>query len=167
MTNSDPIRPTDADARALARDLLASATFAALAVSDPATGTPSVTRVALCTAPDGTPLTLISDLSSHTSALRADANCALLVGEPGDKGDPLTHPRMTLHAKAAFLPKDSDAHVLMRAHYLSLRPKAKLYVDFPDFSFVRFDVSGGLLNGGFGKAFHLTPDDLLAPTSFS
>ncbi|WP_412555650.1 HugZ family protein [Shimia sp. MIT1388] len=167
MTKSDPIRPTDADARALARDLLSSATYAALAVTDPATGTPSVTRVALATAPDGTPLTLISDLSSHTSALHANANCALLVGEPGDKGDPLTHPRMTLHAKASFLERGSDAHAQTRAHYLSLRPKAKLYVDFPDFSFVRFEVTGGLLNGGFGKAFHLTPDDLLAPTSFS
>lgn len=166
MTKSDPIRPTDAGARSLARDLLTTATYAALAVTDPAKGTPSVTRVALATAPDGTPLTLISDLSSHTCALQADANCALLVGEPDDKGDPLTHPRMTLHAKAAFLPKDSDEHMQTRDHYLSLRPKAKLYVDFPDFSFVRFEVTGGLLNGGFGKAFHLTTDDLLAPTAF-
>ncbi|MCH2068958.1 MAG: pyridoxamine 5'-phosphate oxidase family protein [Shimia sp.] len=167
MTKSDPIRPTDADARTLARDLLSSATYAALAVTDPATGTPSVTRVALATAPDGAPITLISDLSSHTGALRADANCALLVGEPGDKGDALTHPRMTLHAKASFLAKDSEAHTQTRDHFLSLRPKAKLYVDFPDFSFVRFDLSGGLLNGGFGKAFHLTSEDVLAPTSFA
>lgn len=166
MTKSKPIRPTDAEARALAQSLLSSATFAALAVTAPATGTPSVTRVALATTPDGVPITLLSDLASHTGALRASANCALLVGEPSEKGDPLTHPRMTLHAKAVFLAKDSDAHAQTRDHYLSLRPKAKLYVDFPDFSFIRFEVSGGLLNGGFGKAFHLAPSDLLAPTSF-
>ncbi len=167
MTKSDPIRPTDADARALARNLLTAATYAALAVTDPNTGTPSVSRIALATAPDGVSVTLISDLASHTAALRRDPNCALLVGEPGDKGDPLTHSRMTLHAKAVYLTKDSDAHIQTRDHYLSLRPKAKLYVDFPDFSFVRFEISGGLLNGGFGKAFHLTSNDLLAPTSFS
>ena len=166
MSKTNPIRPTDAEARALAQSLLSSATFAALAVTDPATGTPSVTRAALATTPDGAPITLISDLASHTGALRANANCALLVGEPGEKGDPLTHPRMTLHAKAVFLAKDSDAHTQTRDHYLSLRPKAKLYADFPDFNFIRFEVSGGLLNGGFGKAFHLTPSDLLAPTSF-
>lgn len=167
MTKSDPIRPTDAEARTLARDLMTTATYAALAVTDPATGTPSVTRVALATGPDGAPITLVSDLSSHTAALRANAHCALLVGEPGDKGDPLTHPRMTLHTKASFLAKDSDAHAQTRDHYLSLRPKAKLYVDFPDFSFVRFELSGGLMNGGFGKAFRLAPEDLLAPTPFS
>ena len=167
MSKSDPIRPCDAMARALAQQLLSTATYAALAVTDPATGTPSVTRIALATAPEGTPLTLISNLSSHTGALRADTNCALLIGEPGEKGDPLTHPRMTLHAKAAFLPKDGEDHLTTRAHYLTLRPKAKLYVDFPDFSFVRFEMSGGLLNGGFGKAFHLKPKDLLAPTPFS
>ncbi len=167
MTKSDPIRPTDAEARQMAQSLLSSATFAALAVTDPNTGTPSVSRVALTTAPDGTPITLISALASHTGALRANPNCALLVGEPGNKGDPLTHPRMTLHAKASFLDKDSATHAQTRDHYLSLRPKAKLYVDFPDFSFVRFEVTSGLLNGGFGKAFHLTPSDLLAPTPFA
>ncbi|SMP25139.1 HugZ family protein [Shimia sagamensis] len=167
MTKTNPIQPTDTEARAFAQQLLTNATYAALAVTDPTTGTPSVTRIALATTPDGIPVTLISDLASHTGALRANANCALLVGEPGEKGDPLTHPRMTLHAKAAFLTKDSTAHNQTRTHYLSQRPKAKLYVDFPDFSFVRFKVSGGPLNSGFGKAFHLTSDDLLAPTSFS
>ncbi|MBL6426453.1 MAG: pyridoxamine 5'-phosphate oxidase family protein [Maritimibacter sp.] len=157
MTKTDPIRPTDDEARRLARDLIDSARFAALAVL--VNARPFVTRVALGTTPDGAPLTLVSDLSAHTRALRAAPQASLLVGEPGDKGDPLTHPRLTLDCTARFLAKD-DA---LRAHYLATHPKAKLYIDFADFNFVGFEVEAGHLNGGFGKAFRLTPADL-APT---
>lgn len=153
---TDPIRPTDEAARALARDLIAHARFAALAVLDPATAAPMVTRIALVPGPDGAPLTLISTLSTHTAALAANPACSLLIGEPGAKGDPLTHPRLTLQARAE--PADKAA---LRDHYLRLYPKARLYYDFADFGLTRFQPLAGLLNGGFGKAFHLTPADLL------
>ena len=154
----DPFRPVDDEARALARSLLDGATYAALAVVQD--GAPTVTRIAMATTDRGTPLSLISDLSTHTEALRADATCALLVGEPKDRGDPLTHPRMTLHATAGFVDRASPDYPALRAHYLNLRPKARLYIDFADFNLVRFDVHSALLNGGFGKAFKLTPEDL-------
>lgn len=154
MPEKDPIRPTDDEARALARRLIDTATFAALAVL--VEGQPFVTRIALGTRPGGAPLTLVSDLSAHTQALRADPAASLLVGEPADKGDPLTHPRLTLQARAHFLPKD-DA---LRAHYLATHPKAKLYIDFADFNFVAFDIHAAHLNGGFGKAYRLTAEDL-------
>ncbi len=160
MSKRDPFRPVDAEARALARDLIDHATFAALAVIEQ--GHPSVSRIAFATDPDGAPLSLISDLSSHTTALEAQADCALLVGEPSDRGDPLTHPRLTLHATACFIPRDSAAHPALRAHYLAQRPKAKLYIDFADFRLVRFDVRLALLNGGFGRAYKLTAEDLNA-----
>ena len=160
MTKRDPFRPVDAEARALARDLIHGATYAALAVLEG--GQPTVTRVAFATTPNGAPLSLISDLSSHTAALHANPTCSLLVGEPADKGDPLTHPRITLQAKARFIARDSAEHPSLRAHYLSLRPKAKLYIDFGDFRLVRFDIHTALLNGGFGKAYKLMPDDLAA-----
>ncbi|MEC7762384.1 MAG: pyridoxamine 5-phosphate oxidase [Pseudomonadota bacterium] len=154
MPEKDPIRPTDDEARVLARDLIDTASFAALAVL--VGGQPFVTRVALGTTPEGAPLTLVSDLSAHTKALRDNASASLLVGEPGDKGDPLTHPRLTLQTGARFLPKN-DA---LREHYLRTHPKAKLYIDFADFNFVAFDIEAGHLNGGFGKAYRLTADDL-------
>ena len=156
----DPIRPTDDDARALARALMDEARFGAIAVTDPDSQSPSVTRIAISTTPDGAPLTLISDLSSHTTALRANPRCSLLLGEPGSKGDPLTHPRITLDCKAAFLLKGQDGYDTMRDHYLTTHPKAKLYIDFMDFNFVLFEVLDARLNGGFGKAFRLTPTDL-------
>ncbi len=149
-----PIRPTDDDARTLARGLIAGARFAALGVLT-AEGTPFVTRIALGT-DAGRPLTLISTLAFHTQALTANPACSLLVGEPGPKGDPLTHPRLTIEAHAAPLEKSAT----LRDAWLAQHPKAKLYIDFADFGFVGFAPTGALLNAGFGKAYRLTPADL-------
>ncbi len=160
MAEINPIRETDDEARALARQLLAEARFAALAVTDRETGTPTVSRIALVPGPDGAPLTLISQLSAHTGHLLADPRCSLLVGEPGPTGDPLTHPRMTLACEACFIRHGEDGREVLRDHYLGLYPKAKLYVDFADFMFASFAVTAAALNGGFGKAFHLSPADL-------
>ena len=164
MADPSPIRPTDDEARALARALLDTAAFGALGVRDPETGAPMVTRIAVTTAPDGVPLTLISDLSQHTRALRSDPVCSLLVGEPGPKGDPLTHARLTVQSRAVFIDRSGSLHEGLRDHYLAQQPKAKLYIDFGDFSLVRLEPTGAFLNGGFGKAFVLTPEDL-APTA--
>ena len=159
MPETSPIRPTDEEARRLARTLLCAAKFAAIGVVDPATAMPMVSRIAAGT-DQGIPITLISELSHHTKALRNNPQCSLLVGEPGDKGDPLTHPRLTLQATAAFVARDTDEHDTLRTLWLNHQPKAKLYIDFTDFSFVRFEPTMAYLNGGFGKAFVLTADDL-------
>lgn len=160
MPENDPIRPTDDEARALARTLLQDARFAALGVLEPESAAPMVTRVALGTGGDGAPVTLVSTLAAHTAALGANPRCSLLVGEPGPKGDPLTHPRLTLQCTAAFVARDAPEHAALRVRWLESHPKAKLYVDFADFGFVQMQVGSGFLNGGFGKAFRLTPADL-------
>ncbi len=153
MTKRDPINPTDDDARALARDLLTKARFGALAVTLP-NGSPYVARVAMLW--DGTALlTLISTLSTHTSALQATPACAALIGEPGDKGDPLTHPRMTLICSATQVDKAAQKDT-----WLTAIPKARLYYDFTDFLMFRLTPLEIHLNGGFGKAFRLGPGDL-------
>lgn len=160
MPQQSPIRPTDDDARALARRLIVEARHGALGTLDPATGAPVVTRIAVGTTPEGTPLTLISILSAHTRALRTDPRCALLVGEPGVRGDPLTHPRLTLHCTARFVSSQDSAHGRLRDHYLAGHPKAALYADFADFSFVVLEPRRASLNGGFGKAYELGAEDL-------
>ncbi len=148
----DKINPTDDAARALVRQLLANMRHAALGVTHPETGAPYVARVGLIW--DGTAaLTLVSTLSTHTQALLANPACAALIGEPGAKGDPLTHPRLTLHARATQV--DKPAH---KDKWLAAVPKAKLYYDFADFMMFRLVPSGIDLNGGFGKAYRLGPD---------
>lgn len=160
MPEINPIRETTDEARTLGKTLVSDARFGAIGVIDPETAMPMVTRVAIGQAPNGTPLTLISDLSSHTKALKADPRCSLLLGEPEDRGDPLTHPRLTLQCKAHFIAHSDPAYKRMRGHYLTTHPKAKLYIDFADFSFALFTIEDAHLNGGFGKAFQLTPADL-------
>jgi putative heme iron utilization protein len=156
----NPIRPTDTDAIQLAKRLITSARFGALAIIHPKTKTPHATRIAIGTTQNGTLLSLISDLSLHTKALRQSAACGLLLGEPSGKGDPLTHPRISLQATASFLARDDPQFAATREAYLESHPKSKLYIDFADFNFVTFHITQASLNGGFGKAYELTKLDL-------
>ncbi|MEO3428202.1 HugZ family protein [Pelagibius sp. CAU 1746] len=155
----DPLLPVDAEARRLAKDLLRRARHGALATLDPETGGPLATRTALATDLDGAPVILTSTLSAHTQALLKDPRCSILLGEPG-KGDPLAHPRLTLIGRAGRIGPAGPRERLKR-RYLARHPKAGLYVDFPDFSFWRLEVARASLNGGFGRAYAMTPADLL------
>lgn len=154
-----PIQQTDDTARDLAQDLICGAKFAALAVIQ-ADGSPLVTRVAFGRSAGGQPLSLVSGLAAHTRALHDNPVCSVLIGEPGNKGDPLTHPRLSLQATVSFVHHHSDPFAEMAAHYLRDHPKSKLYIGLTDFSFVLFNVTVGHLNAGFGKAFTLTPTDM-------
>ncbi|MFM7445080.1 MAG: pyridoxamine 5-phosphate oxidase, partial [Tabrizicola sp.] len=92
-TRPDPIQTATEDALALARQLL-SLGHAALAWQDPDTGTPGISRIAFHRDPEAGLMTLVSGLAPHFRALRDRPDCALMLGEVGDKGDPLTHPRL-------------------------------------------------------------------------
>lgn len=146
-----PLRPVDQDAIDSAMTLLTTVRIGALATLDPA-GHPHVTRIAHAWI--NGPVTLISDLSDHTNHLRTDPRASLLLGEPGERGDPLNHPRITLVGHMEFVEKT------LREQWLTQHPKSKLYVDFADFAFARLFIDVAHLNGGFGKAYRLTPQDL-------
>ncbi|WP_366863832.1 DUF2470 domain-containing protein [uncultured Roseibium sp.] len=158
------IRPTDDQARRLAKELIRTARFGALAVLEAETRHPLASRVAVATDLDGAPVILTSTLSGHTAAILENPSCSLLLGEPG-KGDPLAHPRISLFCEAVKISRGSSDHERLRNRYLSRHPKAELYVDFGDFSFFRLELSRASLNGGFGKAFELEKEDLLATVS--
>ncbi|MGL4491007.1 MAG: HugZ family protein [Rhizobiaceae bacterium] len=160
VQNTDPIRQTSPQAIRLAKTLMRTARFGALAIIEPQTQEPFVSRVAVATAMDGAPLILVSSLSTHTKSLLANPQCSLLLGEPG-KGDPLAHPRITLQCVAQVLDRESEAGKSARQRTLRRNPKAKLYVDFGDFSFMKLKPAGASLNGGFGQAYRLISDDLL------
>lgn len=160
MQRSDPIRPADDEARTLARSLLTGARHAALAWIDPETGTPGISRIAFGRSPDGGPITLISSLAAHFAALQAHPAAALMLGEPGEKGDPLTHPRLMLRVEASFVDRAGPNYAALRDCWLADHPKSTLYVDFTDFALVRLVLVSALLNAGFARAYRLTPDDL-------
>lgn len=156
----DIIRETDADAIRLAKTLMRSARFGALAFNEKGTGVPMISRIGIATDIDGTPVTLISGLSAHTQALEADARCALLVGEPG-KGDAMAHPRISLVCRARRIARDTPEHERIARRYLNRNPKAKLYAGLGDFAFFRLEAERASMNGGFGKAYLLDRAELV------
>ena len=158
-TPNDPVQPADEDARSLARQLL-SLGHAALAWEDTDTGTPGISRIAFARDPQVGLLTLVSGLAPHFRALRDRPDCALMLGEVGAKGDPLTHPRLMIRARASFVAADDPDRPAIRARWLQRNSKATIYIDLPDFAFVRLQPVSALLNGGFARAFHLAPADL-------
>lgn len=159
----DPIRPTDDDARALTKGLIRTARAGSLATLQP-DGHPFASLTSLATDVDGTPLILVSGLSLHTQNLRQDGRASLLVASSG-KGDPLAHPRATLIVQAEPVVREGAEGARIRRRFLARQPKAALYVDFPDFGFVRLAIRRVSLNGGFGKAYELTPEDVLSPVA--
>lgn len=156
----DVLRETDSDAVRLARTLLRTSRYGALAVLDPKSGAPLASRVAVASDHDGAPLILISGLAAHTGGLLADARCSLLLGQVG-KGDPLAHARITLACVAEKITKDDPRHQRIEWRFLSHNPKAKLYAGLGDFAFFRLAPQHASLNGGFGKAYALTRKELL------
>ncbi|MBN8533253.1 MAG: HugZ family protein [Rhizobiales bacterium] len=143
----DPRQPADFDPIALGRHLLRAIRVGALGTLDRETGFPITTLVSVATDLDGAPVILVSGLSHHTKNLFADPRCSVLLSE-GGRGDPLAHPRLTLTARAEKIQDNT-----IRRRFLARHPKAKLYVDFPDFAFYRLVPHRMQLNGGFARAF--------------
>ncbi len=159
MSEKPPrIRETTPAALAEARALLAKARHGALAALDPVDGHPMASRVALAQLDDGTPFVLVSGLSAHSAALRADPRCSLLVGEVG-KGDPLAYPRLTLKCRAEPLPRSAG----LRSTFLAAHPKAALYIDLADFSFFRLVPDAVSYVAGFGRAYRFSGARMLSP----
>lgn len=154
----DPVRETDDEARRLARQLISCARYGSLAVLLPDGGHPFASRTAVACDIDRTPVILVSRLSTHTDGLVNDPRVSLMLGEPG-KGDPLAHPRITLQCNAIRLERGDIKHARLRARFLRRHPKSALYIDFADFSFFRLEPWSASLNGGFGKAYNLLPED--------
>lgn len=156
----DPFLPADDRARELALSLWATARTAALAYTDPASGTPFISRIGFAAVAGEGGLTLISDLAQHTEGLRHAPEAALLLGETGEKGDPLNSPRLSVRVRAVFVEADAPDRAALRDLWLARHPKSRLYVDFADFHFVRLLPGDVFLNGGFGRAYLLGSSDL-------
>jgi putative heme iron utilization protein len=144
----------DFDGKALGKQLLRLVRAGALATHDSDQGVPFASLVTVATDYDGSPLLLLSRLAVHTRHLERDPRASILLADIG-KGDPLAHPRLTV---IGTLERSDGEEV--RRRFLGRHPKAKLYADFPDFSFWRMNVTGGHLNGGFARAASLTAGDL-------
>jgi len=156
----DVLLETTADAVREAKTLLRTARSGSIATIEPGTGWPIATRVGVSTDFDGAPIILISKLAAHTVALLNDPRCSLLIGYPG-KGDPLAHARISIAAEAREVERDSEEHVRLDTRYLIHQQKAKLYSGLGDFRYFRLEPKSASYNGGFGRAYALTRDNLI------
>ena len=147
------------DALAQAKELLRSIRAGALATLVSGQAFPFVSLVNVATAPDGSPILLLSGLAAHTRHLEADPRLSLLLAQTG-AGDPLAHPRITLMGRAERT-GDPGARAALKARFLAKHPKSALYADFADFSFWRVHMEQAHLNGGFARAGRFEAKSLL------
>jgi hypothetical protein len=156
--------PADFDPKTEAKGLLRATRAGSLATLDRNTGHPFASLVNVATDVDGTPLILVSRLSTHTANLEVDGRASLLLASTG-KGDPLAHARLTLLGMFAQVKRDSADEPRVRRRFLSRHPKSELYAGFADFSFWRLNVVSAHLNGGFARAADLKAADVLTDVS--
>jgi putative heme iron utilization protein len=156
--------PATFDARSAARDLMRATRAGALATIDRNTGHPFASLVNVATDVDGSPVILISRLSTHTANLETDGRASLLLASSG-KGDPLAHPRLTLLGAFVQISRDNAAEARLRRRFLARHPKSELYAGFADFSFWRLDIVSAHLNGGFARAADLKAADVVTDIS--
>jgi len=153
-------QPADFDPVSVARNLLRTVRAGTLATLDRNTGHPFASLVNVATDGDGSPVILVSRLSTHTANLEADGRTSILLAETG-KGDPLAHPRLTVLGDMARVERDGEDDARVRRRFLARHPKSELYAGFGDFSFWRMNVVSAHLNGGFARAADLKASDVL------
>lgn len=153
------MQPTDDfDPVRVARSLLRRRREGALATLMRDGGAPYCSLVAVASAPDGSPLLLISRLAVHTRNLLADPRVSLMLDERAE-GDPLQGARIMLAGEAA--PVGVEELPALRRRYLAAHPGAEAYIDFTDFALFRIVTSGAHLVAGFGRIVDLTASDYL------
>jgi putative heme iron utilization protein len=134
-----------------ARRLVRTALTGALATLDQHhSGHPYASLVLIATEPDGTPLTLISQLARHTRNLQKDARASLLIDGTAGLGDPMAGGRLTLTGQA----RPTKSPTALR-RFLARHSYARAYANLPDFLPYAFEVAGAHYIGGFGRIVEL------------
>lgn len=149
------------DAAAVARGLLRRSRQGALATLMTGSGDPYCSLVNVASAPDGSPLLLISRLAVHTRNALADPRVSLMLDERR-AGDPLEGARIMVGGRAEPASPPPEA---WRRRYLAAHPGAQAFVDFKDFLFVGIRITAVHLVAGFGRIVDLGADQVVADLS--
>jgi putative heme iron utilization protein len=161
MTDASTGDPPVYDALAQAKALLRSVRAGALATLVPGNAFPFASLVNVATAPDGSPILLLSRLAAHTRHLASDPRLSLLLVQTG-AGDPLAHPRVTIMGTGECV-VDPDGRAALKARFLAKHPQSALYADFGDFSFWRVAMEEAHMNGGFARAGNFKAPSIVTP----
>jgi putative heme iron utilization protein len=143
-----------------ARRLLRQIRHGSLATFDRETGYPYASLVNFATDLAGLPVIFISRLARHTHNLLFNPKASLLVARLPASGDVLTGSRVTVLGE--FQPAAREA---VAARYGDHHPKARMYLDFPDFSFWRLEARLVHAVAGFGRIETLDAEAVFLPGS--
>jgi len=154
----------DFEAKTIAKALLRATRAGTLATLDRNTGHPFASLVNVATDVDGSPLILVSRLSTHTANLECDGRASLLLAS-GGRGDPLAHPRLTVLGTFAPIARAAESELRIRRRFLARHPKSELYAGFADFSFWRLSAASAHLNAGFARAADLKGSEITTDLS--
>ncbi len=146
------------DSIAAARALLATARSGALGSLN-SDGSPLVTKVAVASLPDGSPLLLLSRIAAHTQNILRSPRTSLLIEGVSDEADPMTVPRLSLNGQVLALEERDVAAA--KARFLKKHPGSEAYDTELDFSYFSLAIESARFNQGFGRFRKLGPRDLL------
>jgi heme iron utilization protein len=138
-----------------ARMLLRRARTAALGTQNLDPAGPYVSLANIATDPQGHPVIFISKLAWHTRNILADPQGSVMVSEIPQSGDALTGPRVTIMGRFEAIPPSEIAE-----RYAHHHPAARVYLDFPDFSFWRLRPQKIHAVAGFGRIETMEPDEV-------
>jgi heme iron utilization protein len=151
--------PQDFKPNDVAKELLRTTRSGSLATIDRNTGHPFCSLVNVATDVDGSPLILVSQLSTHTANIEIDPRASVLLASTG-KGDPLAYPRLTALGAFEKIERGSPDEGRIVRRYSARHPK-NMYAGFADFGLWRLKVVSAHLNGGFARAADLKASDLM------
>ena len=146
------------------RSLLLGRSTAALATLHD--GRPAASMIPFATLVSGAgPLvvTHVSGLAAHTRDMRSSPEVSLLVtGPEAAESMPQSLPRVSLSARAEFIPLDHPDYPVLKAGYLAKFPQAADLFQLGDFSIVVFRPESSRLVAGFARAVTLVPEAIAA-----
>lgn len=154
MQQSETFNPVDA-----AKSLIRMSKQGALATLSAAGGDPYCSLVNVATAPEGSPVMLVSTLALHTRNFLADPRVSLMLDERR-AGDPLVGTRVMIAGRIETINADAELGAI-RSRYLLRHPSAETFVDFKDFSFFRIAIRDVHLVAGFGRIIDIAGDRVL------
>jgi heme iron utilization protein len=138
-----------------ARMLLRRARTAALGTQNLDPAGPYVSLANIATDPQGHLVIFISKLAWHTRNILANPQGSVMVSEIPQSGDALTGPRVTIMGRFEAV---SPSEIAER--YAHHHPAARVYLDFPDFSFWRLSPNKIHSVAGFGRIETMEPDEV-------
>jgi putative heme iron utilization protein len=143
-----------------ARRLFRHVRHGSLATLDRETGYPYASLVNFATDLAGLPVIFVSRLARHTHNLLNNPKASLLAARLPASGDVLTGARATV--LGTFEPARREE---MAQRYADHHPQARMYLDFPDFSFWRLKPELVHAVAGFGRIETLDAGEVFLPES--